>query len=398
MRVFRGCGLVAAVAALLAAAAPAVAAPNATGDGPAGPRVAKVTILGPIHQNAHVDARDNGQSVSYHGRSLWFFDDTILQNPFGFLSSTAAVTEDHDAGDGLDLTSADVFDPDSTGEPQNFVPYSAAELQFQAEHASDDCTGSSDEYCGTVFGLWPGAAVSDPARNRILVSYGKLCRGAPDGTTCASGFVGHAIGAGFVEVNMATRTITRLDAKNRTESLPSPEGDDPSLFFSMDEDWGGGGMVRDGNTLYAVGKCTIAGCGLAKAPLSEITDLSKWRYYAGDPNRAPQWSTDPADAIVIMGVGGAGGTINKDDNFGGYVHTYMPFLSQEVLYQTAPHPWGPWSTPATLYTAPKTDGTEYAAYAHPEFDSADGLTKYYSYYTSSTGDQILVRVDFAREN
>ena len=32
-----------------------------------------------MHQNPHVVARDNGQSAGYNGRSVWIFDDTILQ-------------------------------------------------------------------------------------------------------------------------------------------------------------------------------------------------------------------------------------------------------------------------------------------------------------------------------
>jgi hypothetical protein len=98
----------------------------------------------------------------------------------------------------------------------------------------------------------------------------------------------------------------------------------------------------------------------------------------------------------VIGQGSAGGTVSADPQFGGYLHTYMPALSKTTLYQTAPHPWGPWSTPKTLYTAPSGSGTTYAAYGHPEYDSHHGLTKYFTYYDSATGDQMLVRVDFRR--
>lgn len=400
MHTSRLAGPAAVLAILLVSAGPALANPSDTHpangpDQPDGPSVIKTTMLGPVHQNGRVDARDNGQSVLYRGKSMWFFDDTILQEPFGFLSSTAAITADLDASDGIELTSSNVFEPDSTGEPTDFVPYTAAEQAFQTEHAADDCTDSPDEYCGTVFGLWPGAAVVDPARHRILVSYGKLCRGGQDGTPCESGFVGQGLGAGFAEVDMRTKTVSRLVAQNRTTDLPSPEGKDDTMFFPLDDDWGGAGLVRRGNTVYAYGKCSLDGCAVAKAPLNAFQDLSRWRYYAGDQSGQARWATDPEQAVVVVGNGAAGGTVTVDQAFGGYVHTYMPFLSQDVLYQTAPHPWGPWSKPATLFTAPKTEGVDYAAFAHPEFDSSDGRTKYYTYYSSLTGDQMLVRVDFA---
>jgi hypothetical protein len=375
----------------------AEAAASAHGDKPGKSLVvADAQVLGPITQNARVDARDNGQSVEYHGKSVWFFDDTTLQNPFGFLSSTAATTSDLDASDGISLVSSNPFDESDTSTPTEFVPYSDAETQFQQQHASSDCTGSTDPYCGAVFAFWPGAVVADPARHRILVSYGKLCRGGLEGTPCASGFVGQALGGGIAEVDMRTHTVTRLTAQNQPAGLTSPEGEDDTLFSPPAEDWGGAGFVLQGRMLYAYGKCTLDGCGVASVPIREVQDLSAWRYYAGDTNGKPQWSTDPSDAIIAVQNGGAGGSVNWDDALHAYMHTYMPFLSQDVMYQTAPTPWGPWSDGAKLFSAPKTSGIEYAAFAHPEYSTDHGLTKYFTYYTSSTGDQMLVRVDFTR--
>jgi hypothetical protein len=401
-------------AALLVAASlstPAGAGPP-TGEGPsAAPAVGdsagrhrasnlvveSATELGPITQNPHNAARDNGQSVRYGNQSVWFFDDTILKDPDGFLTSTAATTSDLDASDNITMTSANPFDEHSTGVPPEFVPFSAAELAFQQQHASTDCTNSADEYCGTVFAHWPGPAVADPARHRILVSYGKLCRGGRVGTPCESGFVGQAQGTGLVSVDMNSKTVTRLTATNRPADIPSPEGTDNTLFFPVGQDWGGNAMVLVGDTLYAYGKCTLDGCAVAKVPVASVTDISQWRYYIGaDGNGQPQWSTDPSATVVVKAIGAAGSTVHWDSAFGAYVNTFMPFLAQDVMYQTAPQPWGPWSTPAKLFTAAKTSGIEYAAFAHPEYTSADGLTKYFTYYTSSTGAQMLVKVRFAR--
>jgi hypothetical protein len=353
-------------------------------------------VLGPLHQQERVQARDNGQSVLYKGQSYWFFDDTILQNPFDFLSSTGATTRDLDASDGIDLTASTVFDADDSSTPTNLVLPTAPEKSFAAAHttADTDCTGSADEFCGVQFGWWPGGAVLDAPRHRVLVSYNKLCRGAPTGTLCESGFIGHQIGEGMLSVDLKTHKVTRLVAKNRIESIPSPEGADPTMFFSPDEGWGGSGEMIVGSTLYAYGYCNDTACGVAKVPVAQVQDLSAWRYYAGlDAKGKAVWSTSPADTVRNMDRGPAGGTISWDDAAHAYLHTYMPVLSNDGMFQTSPTPWGPWSTPQKMYTATETDVT-YAAFGHPEYDQNHGLTKYFTYYDSGSGAQELVRVDF----
>jgi hypothetical protein len=412
-------GAVIAVAAALAASAPAAAASPATADttataapnaataasasdqangngsGPVTLTVKDTKELGPINQNPAVVARDNGQSVLYHGKSYWFFDDTMLRNPDAFLSSTAAVTSDLNASDGISLQSSDPFDEQATGAPTEFVPYSSAETAFQDAHASSDCTGSTDPNCGTVFAFWPGAAVADPAHHRILVFYGKLCRGGLDTGPCASGFVGQALGNGIVSVDMRTHQVTRLTIENQDPTLTSPEGTDNTLLFPPSQNWGNGSAVLVGNELYAYGNCgSTNDCAVAKVPVSQVQDHAAWRFYTGDSHGQPVWSNDPTAAIAVAKGGAAGGTVYHDPTTGLYMNTFMPFLDQQVSYQTAPNPWGPWTTPANLFAAPKTSGVEYAAFAHPEYTTNNGLTRYYSYYTSSTGQQMLVKVDF----
>jgi len=363
-----------------------------------GLEVKDYTVLGPVDQNTHVVARDNGQSVFYQGRSYWFFDDTMLQDPDGFLSSTSASTSDLDASDGITLRSTTVFDRTETTAPTEFVPYSDAENAFQQEHASDDCTGSTDPNCGTQFAFWPGAVVADPSHHRILVFYGKLCRGGRDSGPCASGFVGQALGSGIVSVDMRTHAITRLAVEHQDSSLTSPEGHDPTLLFSPAEAWGSGGAVVVGQELYAYGKCTSANdCAVARVRLGDVQDHDAWTYYTGDDAHGrPQWSHDPSGAVAVMKGGAAGETVQYDPTTGSYMNTFMPspFLDKNVYYQTAPHPWGPWSTQRTLFATQSTDGVDYAAFAHPEYTTDHGLTRYYTYYASSTGQQMLVKVDF----
>ena len=395
-RLVGAAGILGAALALVAGSPALAASPLPRWDG--GLTVADFQILGPVSQNSHVVARDNGQSVLYQGKSYWFFDDTQLQNPDGFISSTAAVTSDLNASDGITLTSQDPFNEAGTGTPTEFVPYSAAETQFQNEHASGDCTNSADQYCGTQFAFWPGSAVVDAARHRILVFYGKLCRGGLSTGPCASGFIGQPLGSGIVSVDMDTHQISRLDIQNQDPTLTSPEGPDPTQLFPTTQNWGNGGTVLVGNELYAYGQCTSTNaCGIARVPIAQVTDHSAWQYYTGnDANGQPQWSADPAKSVTVMNGGAAGETVEWDPSTGLYFDSYMPYLSHQVYYQTSPTPWGPWSTPSVLYTAPTTSGVEYAAFAHPEYTTNNGLTRYYTYYTSSTGAQVLVKVDFTR--
>jgi len=397
-------GLSIATALALAAGATSASAAG-TGHGgaeappPPGPglEVAGTTFLGPLDQNPHVAARDNGQSVAYQGRSYWFFDDTILQNPDGFLASTSASTADLDASDGITLRSTTLFGRSETAVPTDFVPYSAAEKAFQESHASDDCSASADPFCGTQFAFWPGAVVADPSHQRILVFYGKLCRGGPDTGPCASGFVGQALGSGVVAVDMRTHRVSRLAVAHQDPAVTSPEGDDPTLLFSPAENWGNGGAVVVGQQLYAYGKCTSANdCAVARVRLDRVQDRAAWTYYTGDVDGVPQWSHDADAAVAVLKGGAAGETVEYDPTTGSYLSTAMPspFLDKNVYLQSAPHPWGPWSAPQTLFATQSTSGVDYAAFAHPEYTTNHGLTRYYTYYASSTGQQMLVKVDF----
>ena len=355
-------------------------------------------ILGPLDQNEHVVARDNGQSVLYGGKSYWFFDDTIEKSPDAFLTSTAAVTSDLDASDNIALHSTTFASEQDTGAPTDFVPISASESAFEAAHASSDCTGSTDPLCGTVFGFWPGAAVADPAHHRILVFYGKLCRGGLDSGPCASGFIGQQIGSGIVSVDMRTKVATRLEIEHQDPNLTSPEGADPTLLFPVDQAWGNGGAVLVGNELYAYGGCTDAhACGVARVPVDRVQDRAAWQYYTGAGHGPAQWSSDPSKAVIVMQGGAAGETVHFDPTTHLYINTFEETLSDQVDFQTAPTPWGPWGTPTHLFTAAKSTNWNYAAFAHPEYTTNHGLTRYYTYYDSGTGLQMLVQVDFTIE-
>jgi hypothetical protein len=368
--------------------------------------VSSTQALPNVVQNAHVVGRDNGQSAPYQGKSVWIFDDTILRNPDGFLTNSGAITSDLNGADGITLKSDNPFtdtSADEAGTPSEIIPLTAAEKAFQSAHAQPPCTTDTDPYCGTVYGFWPGPVVADPARHRIIFSYGKLCRGGADGSPCASGFIGVPIGTGFAQLDMNTRTVTRIKVQNPDPSITSPEltGPDDTMMWPPDgtKTWGGGQMLIQGDTLYAWGGCTAQTniCGVAKVPVGQLQNRLAWRFYTGTSNGQPVWSANPADAVSVGEIdGAAGGTVQYVPALHGYLNTYMAGISGVAVFQTAPNPWGPWTDPKTMFTGDPTNTLwDYAMFAHPEYATDGGLTQYITYYNPQTTQQELVRVNFA---
>jgi hypothetical protein len=338
--------------------------------------------LGPIDQNARVAGRDNGQSTEYAGRSVWIFDDTTLKSPFGFLSNSAAVTTDQDASDGLDLRSGNGFTVDNAQTPTEVIPRTAAEKAFEKKH-SGTCATSTDQYCGAVFGFWPGPVFADVARHRVLFTYGKLCRGGKTGTPC-SGPLGKGLGLGIAALDMKSGKVTRLSAGG---SVPSVEGADPTLFFGSGHSFGGAAAVVRGDTVYLYGDCGVAGCKLARVALSRLSDLPAWRYYAPGG-----FGPDPAEATPLIAPGAAGQTVFYSPGTHAWINVYLPYGSNTVKYQVGGSPFGPWSsTSRTVLTTKAGRSVNYALFAHPEFAEHDGLGQYLSYYNPNTGAQQLVR-------
>jgi hypothetical protein len=380
----------------LGLAAPASAAVPAA----AGVTVVSAIGLPPLVQNPHVVARDNGQSTGYDGRSVWAFDDTELQDPAGFISNSGAVTADLNASKGITLTSDNPFTTGPAGVPAEIIPRTAAENAFTAANdpAATGCTPSATSNCGTVFGFWPGPVVTDPARHRVLVFYGKLCRGAGAGSTCASGFVGHAIGTGIVSLNMRTHTETRLVEHGLPRPIQSVEGPDPTLLFPPSGAFGSNAAIVVGKDLYAYGACTSAGrCALGRVPLAQVTDMRQWRYYAGTGTQGqPKWSTAASQAIPVMDGGAAGSSVAWDPALHAYLDIFMAGISSVADYELAPAPWGPWSAPQEMFKgAPTTDLWDYACFGHAELAQKDGRVQYVTYYDPGTGQQDLVQVTFA---
>ncbi|MGX6604366.1 sigma-70 family RNA polymerase sigma factor [Micromonosporaceae bacterium Da 78-11] len=354
---------------------------------PAIPVVKSVREVGAIRQGPRVGGRDNGQSAAYGGKSIWIFDDTTLKDPWGFLSNSAALTTDLDASDGIDLRSGNGFTVRNTQTPVELIARSSAEKAFEKANSGSGCSGA---YCGAIFGFWPGPVIADPARHRVLVTYGKLCRGGKDGTPC-SGPLGKGLGMGIAELDLSSGRVTRLTPAHGSP-VTSVEGRDRSIFFGPGATgFGSAAALVVNDQAYLYGGCSYQGCRLARVPLASLSDLSTWRYYASS-----KWVTDPAKATRIgIEPGAAGQTVFYSPAMKAYVNVFMPFGSNDVRFQVGGSPFGPWSKSRKLLTTAGGSSSNYALFGHPEYAEKNGLVQYLSYFKPGTGEQRLIRWESA---
>jgi hypothetical protein len=354
------------------------------------PVTVSVREAGPIEQNPRVKDRDAGQSTRYGNKSVWFFADTTLQDPWGFLSNSAAVTTDLNASRGLDLRSSNGFTVADTATPTETIPRTASELAFEKQHAapSGGCGGSPDTYCGVQFSFWPGAVFADPARHRVIFMYSKQCRATPAGTPCAGG-IGKGLGTGFGALDMTTGRVTRLTMSG-AGVVRSIEGTDPTLFFGSGDpaSIGGNAALVVGASVYLYGKCDYFDCAVARVPLAGFPDRTQWRYYDGSTFVAGASTA----AKVHVTSGGSGHSVFYDAALKAYVDVYMPWGYNTIWYKVGGSPYGPWSAATKLITTKgDTAKPNYSTYAHPEFAEKNGLVQYLSYYNATTGVQSLIR-------
>jgi hypothetical protein len=64
-----------------------------------------------------------------------------------------------------------------------------------------------------------------------------------------------------------------------------------------------------------------------------------------------------------------------------YVAIYGGVENDNLYYAVSYHPWGPWSAATQFYTGLPgyQNNADYAALAHPEFESGKGQTEYVTY-------------------
>jgi hypothetical protein len=332
--------------------------------------------LGALRWDPAVAGRDGGYSAKVGERSLWLFGDTGGRTPpghLGYANNTACATSDLDARDGLFPM---VENLDADGYLLEFVPLTADERAYEQAHGDPATCG---EACEGV-ALWPGPAVHDAARGRVLVFYMKLYqRSGPLNIT-------------VVGTSIAVWDDALTGVAERPEVAPG--SDEPTLMF-------GDGEFGLATAALAVGEDVLAyscdgegfdrPCRLGRAPLADALERSAWRFYAGDG----AWAAEDADAVELFD-GAPIMSVHFNDYAGVYVATYVPPASNEVAIRTAPAPEGPWSGAATIHhnLSPLAGSSSYGGVMHPELAREGGRVEYLTYYLVETGAIELVEVEW----
>jgi hypothetical protein len=145
-----------------------------------------------------------------------------------------------------------------------------------------------------------------------------------------------------------------------------------STFSESESILWGSAVLKIDNVLYIYG--TAEGPGrtdrtkhmiLARVPVSQLSDYSRWRFYADG-----RWVSD------LKKAGRLSANLPHE-----YSVSYLPVLKQyavvysqdglskNILARLSPQPQGPWSDPALLYQCPEAERDDsvfcYAAKAHP---------------------------------
>lgn len=336
-------------------------------------RAAATHGLGAMRWDPAVAGRDGGYSVQVGARALWVFGDTGGRTPpghFGFANNTACVLADGDARDGL-------FDceelVDAGGYLFEFLPLTADEAAHEAKYGDPATCG---ERCEGV-ALWPGPAIHDPARGRVLVPYAKLYQ--------RPGFLNIDV----VGTSLAVWNEDLVGAAERP--LVRPGDDEPTLLFRGDgPELAAAALVVDDMLLAysCAGDGFDRPCVLLRAPLADPLRREAWEF-RGEGG----WSPDPGDAHELF-QGAPMMTVHWNQHARVYVATYATPAGNEVEIRTAPRPEGPWSDAAEILSgeAPLAGASMYGALMHPELSRAGGRVEYLSYYQVESGTIELVEV------
>ncbi len=343
---------------------------------PAPPPAATVVAadeIGLLPMNPEIQGRDGGYSVRAWGRSIFLFGDTVLTVPDDdgatWHHNSFSITADLDAADGI----AGFTEPhDGAGAPRYFIAPTDEERAFNLAHAGDPC---QEQPCGARWAVWPGAAVYDEARDRVVAFYGLVYAEPGD-------FNFHGVGQGIA-------VWGGLDAVPERPEL-SPGSDHPTLMFGQDEPGFGVAALIEGDDLYVYGNRLDAATHrlvVARVPLGDVLDRNAWRYWDGSG-----WSAALADAVYVMDAAPIA-DIGWNDYLGQYQALYSRPFDRRVVMRTAPTPTGPWSAELLLFTADApADASVYDALAHRDYAEDGGRVQYITY--SRANDRAWLATDF----
>jgi hypothetical protein len=190
-------------------------------------------------------------------------------------------------------------------------------------HDPEDCR---IEPCGAEFAFWPAQMVPDPGRKRALLFYTEIWR--------IPGSEGWKTVGGGIAVVDSNGSISR--------PVVSPDTAFPTLMWTGENEvqFNSEGLVI-GDLLYAYGQdreFLTQHAQLARVPLEDVLDKSKWSYYAGNDT----WSSNSADAATVFDGGAAGNPCSSTPTWPLHGHLQRRLQRQPLLPRVC-HPWGPWS-------------------------------------------------------
>jgi hypothetical protein len=344
---------------------------NLTGPrGPSGPgpdlTVLQAVDVGTVQQGAQVSGRDGGASTLFQGHSVWLYSDTFVGHPnyqgYTLISDSWAWTDNLTVGNGITGFQQVT---DATGDPAMFLPLTAAEVAYNAEHNGDHCQVPT---CNARWALWLASIAVDSARNRALVFYNYI----------------YDDPNGFNRIGTSAATWGGIGQTPVRPTINASAAHPDLLFGENEPDFGGAVLMVNG-TLYAY-SCGASQngkpCLLARVGPANVWNRSAWTYYAGNGN----WSSNISSAVVVF-EGLDILSVSWNAYLQRYIAIYAYPLSNNVMARTATAPEGPWSGEKKIFTArAPVDGSDtYDAQAHQEYDVAGGQTMYVS-YSRGTGD------------
>jgi hypothetical protein len=392
--------------------------------------------LGALRQPCYVVARDNGSSAAYHGVSYWVFGDgfygaercqrppqlraAFLVSGFGWTTQRSlrvARRTNIDLDRWHDLTNGH-------GVLRELLPLTAEERRFNARHADCARLPPDDPYgCHARIALFSSSIVADPARDRLIVFFGQVCRRlapadvAPVLPTYAQeancGKPWSDRGQSIAVVRMAPGRMPPV-AVERPTIAHAPDPRRPTLLWpDRTPEFTGpsrppfASPVVAGGQLYAYSPCPAVRWSLTcklvgRVALDDVLDAAKWRYVSGTTSSGrARWTSDVRRAVGVNGGGESTAWVP-------YLHAYLsiaeapwdPARFDQVFYQVSPRPWGPWSPPRLLFKGvrrpKKTLFGSYGATLHPEFAEMGGRIQYITYSVPGalTGSLQLAKVAF----
>ncbi|RPH35951.1 DUF4185 domain-containing protein [bacterium] len=339
-------------------------------------RVAAVRDLGPqFTQNPHqMIGQDGAYSIPMGSQTLWFFGDTLIGKrvpgeslwypggkPVGhsdmsgkgtirrMLNNTGLLLADHDASHGLRSYR---YLCDAGGELRCLIPL-------------DETEDPDWDRIWCLHGIAPG--------KRMILSFIKV-RMLEDGPFPVNFDI---VGSGLAAGSADSLTFTRIE-RNGSSILWGAS--DPHFASTFLHDAGS-------RMVYAYGaRHDGAGgqdCYIARVAAESVDDPDAYEYLV---TPAPDWSRDVSRAIPALSGMPNELSVSYNKHLGCYLAVHSFLLSGEIVGRTAPHPWGPWSEPVTLWKVKPVREKPlpypplvYAGKEHPELGRDDGRVLYLTY-------------------